>query len=245
MNLSEDNLAYVEGRKFSAGMHLKIKQEENAQGRTEFIENLVRGKSIIDIGCLDHLPLIQQKLKNNTWLHSRLTNVASECLGFDINKEGIDFVHSELGVSNIYYGDIESSEKIYSISSKHWDYAIFGEIIEHLNNPFSFLQKFVSYYGENVNKIIITVPNAFSHLNIKYIFRNKEIINSDHRYWFTPYTIWKLAFEAGLKVEKIQMCGLLTQRTIKGRIKAFLLTQFPILSEVIVVVCKKPAETMQ
>ena len=36
----------------------------------------------------------------------------------------------------------------------------------------------------------------------------KEIINSDHRFWFTPYTISKVLASAGYKPEKITYSNL-------------------------------------
>lgn len=239
MEILEDKLAYIEGRKFNVWMQLEVKQKEKILDRMEYIENLVRGKSVIHIGCLDHIDLVEEKLKKNHWFHSRLTNIASECLGLDINKQGINFVRQKFGISNIYYGDIESSEKVSTILSKHWDYAIFGEIIEHLDNPVSFLRKFIQYYGSNVDKIIVTVPNVFKFGNISCIFLNKEIINSDHRYWFTPYTIWKVIHRAGLSAEKIQMCRFVTTGSLREKIKYFILAQFPLLNEIIVLVCQK------
>ena len=37
-----------------------------------------------------------------------------------------------------------------------------------------------------------------------------EIINSDHRFWFTPYTIAKVLVSAGYKPDKISYANLLS-----------------------------------
>ena len=196
-------------------------------------------KKVIHVGCLDHLPRLESKINNDTWFHNHLTRSASECIGIDINKEGIEFVRLKFNVLNIYYGDIESEEKIQIISSKLWDYVVFGEVIEHVDNPVLFLKTFISKYKNNVEGIIITVPNAFRAGNIKSAFQNFETNNSDHRYWFSPYTIWKVAHQAGLKVEKIQMCQFSRTSGLKAKFKNIILKRYPLIAENIVLLCRK------
>ena len=243
MQISGEILHYVEGKKFSVLVPFKIKQEESMQDRMDFVEEIVKGKSVIHVGCLDHLPVIEEKIKHDRWFHLRLTNVASECLGIDINKEGIDMVSSEMNISNICYADIASEQKISEITSKYWDYIVFGEIIEHVDNPVDFLQKLISNYQENIGSIIINVPNAFRAGNIKSLFKNVESINTDHRYWFSPYTIYKVVHQAGLKVDQMKMCKYSPTNGIGGKIKDFFLNQYPLMAENIVLVCHKKIAT--
>jgi hypothetical protein len=239
MEISIETLSYIEGKKFGGVIPLKIKQKETIQDRMNFVENIVRDKSIIHVGCLDHLPMIEEKIRCNRWFHGRLTQVASECLGVDINREGIDFLRSNMNVSNIIYCNLESNDKIAAIADIQWDYIIFGEMLEHVDNPVSFLQKFLSNYSKNIDNIILTVPNAFRAGNIKCLLQNIEAINTDHRYWFSPYTIWKVVHQAGLKVEKMQMCKYTATNGISGTVKDFFLQNFPLMAENIVVICHK------
>ncbi|MEX0741590.1 MAG: hypothetical protein WD079_02255, partial [Phycisphaeraceae bacterium] len=46
--------------------------------------------------------------------------------------------------------------------------------------------------------------------------RGCELINTDHRYWFTPYTLGKVAVEAGLMPREVRMCrnGIVKRRSI-------------------------------
>jgi 2-polyprenyl-3-methyl-5-hydroxy-6-metoxy-1,4-benzoquinol methylase len=238
MDMPLEILPYIEGKEFGGLVPLKIKQEENVRDRMDFVEEIVSGKSVIHVGCLDHLPLIEDKISCDRWFHGRLTKTSSECLGIDINKEGIEIVASKLKISNICYANIEDEHKIPEISARYWDYIVFGEIIEHVDNPVYFLQKFISNYQENIGGIIITVPNAFRAGNIKNLFQNVEAINTDHRYWFSPYTIWKVVHQAGLTVENIQMCKYAPTDGIGGKIKDLFLRQYPLMAENIVVICR-------
>ncbi|PAX59724.1 class I SAM-dependent methyltransferase [Brunnivagina elsteri] len=238
MKISSEILPYLEGEKFKDSLSFKITQKETPPDRIEFVENIIRGKSVLHIGCLDHVPLIQYRIKQGRWLHQRITDTASDCLGIDINREGIEFVRSHMNISNVCYGDIESANKIEAISARFWDYAVFGEVIEHLDNPVIFLEKFISNYGSHIGGIIITVPNAFRATNIRLLFKGLEVINSDHRFWFTPYTLLKVINQAGLVTEELQMCKFdYSSQGIREKIRDFVLKRYPLLAEDIVLVC--------
>lgn len=238
MKLDQKVVPYIEGKLFSDEFVLSIEQLGRVRERIEFVEELVNGKSVLHIGCLDHVPLIESRIQCGIWFHQRLTNAASECLGIDINKEGIDFVRENFHVSNICFGDIVSLNRIQEISSKHWDYVVFGEVLEHIDNPIYFLSQFVSNYGDNIGKIVITVPNALKLINIRRVFKNIEHINSDHRYWFTPYTIWKIVNQAGLFVDSIQLCKFgVTKNSFREKTRSLILSLYPLLAENIIVVC--------
>ena len=57
------------------------------------------------------------------------------------------------------------------------------------------------------DKLIITVPNAFSLENLFFTLSKKECINSDHRYWFSPYTIAKICTLAEIEIEEYHFCS--------------------------------------
>jgi hypothetical protein len=88
-------------------------------------------------------------------------------------------------------------EKILEITrgTQMWDFALFGEIVEHLDN----LVEFLSTYTEMLNY--------------------RELVNSDHRFWFTPYTIGKVIAESGMKPEQIHYANRieLSQKELIGR----------------------------
>ena len=232
---------YIEGKSFLSSFPFKVKQEGPMVERMEFVEDIIRDQKVLHIGCASHLPNIEGEISQDNWFHNRLTKAASECLGIDINREAIELLVSQYNVNNICYGNIESEEEISSIMSSYWDYAIFAEVLEHVDNPVSFLQKFVDKYGEHIGKIIITVPNCYQLRNIKALFSNLELINSDHRYWFSPYTIWKVIHQAGLKLDKLQMCkNYSTTKIFGGKIKDIFLEKYPIMAQNIVLIASKP-----
>ncbi|MBN1190823.1 MAG: hypothetical protein JXA46_13795, partial [Dehalococcoidales bacterium] len=65
---------------------------------SKFYCELKKGKSVLHIGCTDHLEIIDDKNKKSNYLHMKLGEYASVLRGVDINKEAIDnlgvFLHS-------------------------------------------------------------------------------------------------------------------------------------------------------
>lgn len=106
-------------------------------------------------------------------------------------------MQQKLKYDNVAYEDILEGEIHETITSDKWDAMIMGEILEHIDNPVHFLRCIHDRYKQYVNELVITVPNALSISNTLNSFKNIERVNSDHRYWFTPYTLNKILHLAG------------------------------------------------
>ncbi|HOT05999.1 MAG TPA: methyltransferase domain-containing protein [Methanotrichaceae archaeon] len=243
MNLDDAIYPYVRGERFSNGLKVKL-ADVNGESiyRIELLESLVKGKRIIHLGCLDHIPLISSKMESNIWLHKRLDDVASRCLGVDINEDGIRYVRDQLGFNDVICGDVVKDD-IPEIRDNIWDLILVGEVLEHVDNPVDFLHGIGMRYAGIIRQAIITVPNAFRISNFNYAFHDMEIINSDHRYWFTPYTLWKVIDRAGLSLIDIKMCqSFRTKRPLLNRnfLDSIRILRHPILRECIVARCQLP-----
>jgi len=203
MKLEPEVLKFLNGDSFQTSLTLTIgKSKHDIVSRETVITEIIKEKNVIHIGCSDHIQVINDKIKSNTWLHKLISDNAARAIGIDIDSESIDFIKNELGYENVFHGDI-TTDILKNIKSEKWDYAVFGELIEHLDNPVNFLKAFKENYGGNVSKFIITVPSIYNTHQFKNMLNYKEIINSDHRFWFTPYTISKVVASAGYKPEKI------------------------------------------
>ena len=175
-----------------------------------------------------------RKWQQREWLHGQLTAVAESVLGVDIDDAAVNETRKITGLPNIIAGDITSTKAIDAIAERYFDIALFGEVVEHIGDPVRFLKQFLSTYERNVRDVIITVPNAFRAGNIKSIFANREVINSDHRFFFTPYTICKVACDAGIAPSSIQMASFSRQ----GPMKKLITSRWPLLAENIVLMGK-------
>jgi hypothetical protein len=202
MKLDDLTIEYLKGNKFSNSHTIHYVYKEAIPDRVKFLSDLAKGKNVLHLGCLDHQPLIEAKLKRNQWLHKELSEAAHECLGVDIDKEALDYVQSTFGFKNIILGDF-TKEKLTEITSRQWDYAILGELLEHIDNPVEYLQAISTNYADCIKQIVITVPNAWTQTTITKALSSSEIINTDHRYWFTPYTLSKVMTRANMQVKEI------------------------------------------
>ncbi len=229
-----DTLTYLNGNKFSNSLSVSLAQpEKEVIYRIELLKSLCKDKNIVHLGFTDHIPLIQSKIKSNNWLHQELVCTAKRCLGIDINAEAVDYVREVLGIKEVYVHDIILDSKLPELMLQKWDYLVIGEVLEHIDNPVLFLNTIKEKYKSCFSKIIITVPNAFELTNIKGVFKHKEIINSDHRYWFTPYTLARVVCASGFTV-----FGYCYAQSFKPNnwLYKLLLKKFPMLREGIVMV---------
>lgn len=206
MKLPADAMPYLRGEKFSNALSISYSYRQPIPNRVELLAQLSTGKNVIHLGCLDHLPLIDQKIKSGQWLHKRITDVAATCIGIDINQEANAYVQEKYQVNNILIKDI-TADAIPEITQHQWDYAIVGELLEHIDNPVSYLAEIRKKYSSHVKELVITIPNGFTRQNFRQAKSSHELINSDHRYWFTPYTISKVMFHAGIEVTDIQFAN--------------------------------------
>jgi hypothetical protein len=206
MKLEADTLPYVRGEKFSNSLKVKVNYHGQIPDRVSFLTELARGKRIVHLGCLDHLPLIEEKIKRKQWLHKELSEAAASCVGIDIDEEAGKFVMEKLGVKNVLISDF-TQQALPSVTSTSWDYAILGELLEHIDNPVSFLSSIRERYSSCIDRIIVTVPNAWTRTTIAMASKSIEIINSDHRYWFTPYTLTKVLHQSGIDTEALHFAN--------------------------------------
>ena len=207
MNIDKETFKYLSGTEFSNSFNFNINERFTEKTRIDLLTSISRDKRIIHLGCLDHVPLIKGKIKEKKWLHGLLTEVSNSCLGIDINKEGIDFVRKEFHFENIIYSDILRDDIPQIQEINNWDYLILGEILEHIDDPVNFLNTIRQKYSEKISQIVITVPNVLTFQSMKALKKNTESINSDHRYWFSPFTILKVVHRAGFTIESYEFAN--------------------------------------
>lgn len=203
MDIDIQYIDYLKDKRFSNALDFSsITNDPDSRSpsmvdRITFLENECEGRSVLHLGCCDHLELIEQKRKGGRWLHERLTSSAKHCLGLDININAIEYIKSELRMSNVVFGDIMRSLPEEVENGNPWEKVVAGELIEHIGNPVTFLKNIHNNLAEISEELVVTVPNAFSLENYFNAKKGVETINSDHRFWFTPYTISKILSDSG------------------------------------------------
>ncbi|MEN3042006.1 MAG: class I SAM-dependent methyltransferase [Fervidobacterium sp.] len=216
---------FLEDRMFSNALNVSF-PDQPYMTRIEFLEKICTQKNVVHIGFADHLEVIENKIKNNQYLHKRLLNVAKRCFGIDINCNAVEFVKTKYNMSDVYCLDVLVDDLPEAFFQIKWDYVLLPEIIEHVDNPVIFLSQIKVKFQNICDYVIITTPNAFRISNFEYALRGMELINSDHRYWFTPYTLMKVVTKAGLRVVDIYFADSFVDE--RNRV---LTTKIPLLRE--------------
>jgi hypothetical protein len=84
-------------------------------------------------------------------------------------------------------------------------------------------------------EFVVTVPNALSLRNAVQALGGVERINTDHRAWFSPFTLLKVLADAGLRAQSLHGCAVSTPGTFKGRLLRALTRWRPIWCDVLLV----------
>ncbi|MDT9599640.1 methyltransferase domain-containing protein [Sphingosinicella rhizophila] len=232
MRLKDDIHPFLTGERFSNGLVVDLaRRQPHIDERMVLLEAIARGRKVIHLGFADHIPLIRRKIDEGKWLHGRLCEVASRCVGIDISDQAVRFVKEEIGLQDVYRQDVLNDPVPDAIADESWDYMILGEVLEHTDNPAAFLATIAAKYRPIVQRIVVTVPNAFDLTNLRALFKGREVINSDHRYWFTPFTLAKVGTCAGLRPGDYALCQ---NDPVNSRLTSILLKRFPLMRETIV-----------
>lgn len=181
--------------------------------RLAYLEQLAQGKSVLDIGVVDHLT--GQETSEN-WLHGRLAAKAAKILGVDILPEAVEVLQKQ-GYNVRLQNVIESP------LAEQFDLIVAGEVIEHLGYPEGLLhaaRKMLKSGG----RLVLTTPNPYYLArvrdNLRYGFGWDSV---DHVTLLFPFGMAELCERAGLKL--VSWRGLLAEPppTIFGKIKMALL----------------------
>lgn len=228
---------YLSGEAFSNGFMLPFKcHSSKIMYRDEALVELAKGKKVLHVGFVDHLPVLDEKIKNNRWLHNKLVDVCELCVGVDINEDGVNYLKREYQYENIFSLDITKDDLPEVVLSERFDYIFLPDVIEHIGNPSLFLFNLRERLSGRTDVCVLTTPNAFRLNNFINTIKGKEVINSDHRFWFTPYTISKILTDAGYDNLEVNFSehGYLPRRKI---FKKMILKTKPSLRDTLIVFC--------
>jgi hypothetical protein len=150
-------------------------------------------------------------------MHQKLSNVASELWGIDIDVEGITYLSSK-GFNNLIADDICDLDKIEVLQKRSFDVIVASEIIEHLENPGLFLNSVKGLMVPEKTELIITVPNAFRIDNLIWMFRGVEYVHPDHNYWFSYHTATNLLRKSYFDISELYVYTFQPLRILPNRL---------------------------
>jgi len=149
-----------------------------------------RGKSVIDIGCVEHDLSYTDR---PSWKHRKIVDVASRVVGVDIleefamelNRRGYD----------IRVCDATSDEYL----GEQFDVAVLGDVIEHVENPVNLI-RFAMRHLKDGGKAIVKTPNPYYIDNVIKFAKGKDFVNFEHIAWYTPTMALELARRTGCEL---------------------------------------------
>lgn len=193
-------------------MTFQYSRFDYADDRDSLIADLCEGKNVLHIGACDS-PYTKTKLEQGLLLHSTLNEVAMELRGVDIDQASVDFLRTQ-GIKNIECVDIAD----YDSAGFDVESIVFGETIEHLENPGNFLNHLKNHMSPST-ELIISTPNCYSLFFQFMVLRGNENIHPDHVIGFSPGLLTQLLESLGFRVCSIHFTFLRRDRqNLKKRI---------------------------
>lgn len=191
MKLDPQTLDYLSGKTFSNGHRFDLGNRRPALRRFERLIQLCAGQRVLHVGCCDHLGLVRDKVAQGVYLHQHLCRAAAHCVGVDTNADGVALLR-ELNFPEVYLPD--------EVPDHEFDICLLADVIEHVGDVVSFLRSMRRY---RFRQIVVVTPNLF---RLRNWLSTGEVVNTDHRYWFSPFTLCKVLVDAGYTPQSVELC---------------------------------------
>lgn len=162
---------------------------------------LCSGKTVLHLGFVDE-GLLDDRLRQEDWLHAMLARVAARVVGIDISEQGVRRAQ-QVGYADCYVGDVERLSAM-SFPQLEYDIILAADIIEHLDNPGLFLEELKRIATENT-LVVITTPNALNIKTFFYPVTRIECVHPDHNLYCSPTTLSTLLEKHGFQVVEMSL----------------------------------------
>jgi len=173
------------------------KPEYYAGKREDILEVLPDGLDrVLDIGC--GAGILGSDIKAKTGGKAEITGVEIE---EEIAKK------AKAKIDRVLVGDIEKLELPFE--KEYFDCVIYGDILEHLRDPWALLLKNTPFLKKS-GFVIISVPNISHYRIIKMLFRKewnydeRGILDREHLRFFTLKSAKDMLERANLDIVKIK-----------------------------------------
>ena len=206
--------------------------EENAQYYLGIRNDLIRlippqARSILEVGCA--AGMTGKTLREKGF---------EEIVGIEVNEEAASIGKSYY--DQVIIGDAEKVELPFE--KGHFDCILYGDVLEHLINPWQVLKEHKSFLKKG-GTIICSIPNIRHYRVIRrLVFRGKweyadsGILDKTHLRFFTLGSIRKMVKEAGFEIRDLVKRPSapswlkLLNRMLGGRLIDFLVRRYIIVA---------------
>lgn len=187
----------------------KARAEALIRDRVSYFCDLVRGKSVLDIGIVEHT---REAVHSPHWLHGHLKRHAARCLGVDVLDSEVEYLKQQ--GYNVVLADITQAPL-----AEKFDIIVGGEVLEHLDAPGMFMKNCAAMLDPG-GRLVISVPNPW-YINpvLKSCFRQYTFLDSaDHVAWYDPSTLLELGQRHGFELERFAGIAVRDVKTFRARL---------------------------
>jgi SAM-dependent methyltransferase len=220
--------------------------------RFGYLRDLCAGRRVIHVGFVD-MGCQALNTQSGVWLHEHLARTARDLVGIDLDTPGVDAARAQ--GYEAYALDACDQAAVAAAGIVPADVVVAGEVIEHLDDPGSFLQGMHHLVAPG-GVLVVTTPNANGLVNAFALLGNFEVNHPDHVVMFTCRTLdgmlirhgWE-PFEHRVFVQEVKSAGTTTRdkllntgaRTVLGIEKVLARIGRPYAADGLIVVARRPA----
>ncbi len=170
------------------------------------------GRSVLNIGAAGGVTrYLPQHI--NQWFHARLTEIAAEVVGVDLDSKGI--AHAARHGWTITLADCETMAL-----NRMFDLALMIDVIEHVEAPARCIANVLRHLGPN-GRLYISTPNpAFIGDIARAVCGRQASIYWDHQALFAPEHLQAICDRHGFALTEVHLFSHRDQRTTATRWKS-------------------------
>jgi 2-polyprenyl-3-methyl-5-hydroxy-6-metoxy-1,4-benzoquinol methylase len=171
---------------------LKESDIENNSSLKKMINFIGGNKKVLDVGCA------------TGYLARLLREKGCSVIGIEINQKAAEIARSFC--EEVIAVDLERVSLAEILSDRLFDVVVFGDILEHLRDPWRILQETHQVLAPS-GYVVASIPNI-AHGNIRlsllqgnFDYQEVGILDNTHLRFFTRKTLEELFFDTGYSIE--------------------------------------------
>lgn len=215
--------------------------------KLEILADVVTGHNVLHLGAVgETCQSVATKLAAAPdSVHARLTQSAKECVGIDVDADGVEALTRSGIFDNLIVADATRIRRD-EIPLPSIDFIVAGDIIEHLSSPGSLLDA-ASRLSDPGTRLVITTPNALGLPNFVRYLRGRVLEGPDHKVSFNVYTLRNLLEHHGWVADRVTSCHQGKAEKMHSRVAvrfgSSIFSRFPSLGGTLLLVARLNADT--
>ncbi len=162
---------------------------------TQIVALVRDGARVLDLGCA------------SGYIGHALRERGCTLTGIDINAEALEL--AKPWYASLHQADLEATPLHDIFADERFDIAIFGDILEHLHDPASMLDRMRAHLDGDAY-VIASIPNIghgamrLAMLGGHFEYQRYGLLDESHLRFFTLHTIGELFLRAGYHLDRIE-----------------------------------------